>query len=92
MRPEHFVDDAYLYHLIALGLGASALMAIITNDISSWSKILWTSGRAVNYQKSFYAMIIWKFKAKNGTLYLAKEQDKTHTVKQKYVTTASKTL
>jgi hypothetical protein len=103
---DMFVDDAYLYHLIALGLGASALMAIITHDISSWSKILWTSGGAVNYQKSFYSMLIWKFNA-NGTAYLAKEQDlppntvnipnpskpeETHTVKRKCVTAASKTL
>jgi hypothetical protein len=60
----------------------------------------------VNYEKSFYSMLIWKFKA-NGTAYLAKEQDlppntveipnpsktdETQTIKRKCVTIASKTL
>eukprot|EP00978_Attheya_sp_CCMP212_P003960 scaffold8428_cov65-Attheya_sp.AAC.1 len=71
---DMFVDDSYLYHGILLGLSAIALMAVITHDVSKWSKCLWTSGGAINYQKSFYSMLIWKFRA-DGTHYPAKNPE-----------------
>eukprot|EP00978_Attheya_sp_CCMP212_P031049 scaffold116018_cov47-Attheya_sp.AAC.1 len=81
-------------------------MAVITHDVSRWSKCLWTSGGAINYQKSFYSMLIWKFRA-DGTFYPAKntelppntvqvpnlaDPEKPQTVKRKCVSEASKTL
>eukprot|EP00978_Attheya_sp_CCMP212_P002149 scaffold4436_cov35-Attheya_sp.AAC.1 len=101
-----FVDDSYLYNGILLGLSAIALMAVIIHDVSRWSKCIWTSGGAINYQKSFYSMLIWKFRA-DGTHYLAKntelppntvqvpnlaDPEKPQTVKRKCVSEASKTL
>eukprot|EP00978_Attheya_sp_CCMP212_P039558 scaffold206895_cov35-Attheya_sp.AAC.1 len=49
-------------------------MAVITHDVSRWSKCLWMSGRAINYQKSFYSMLIWKFRD-DGTHYPAKNTE-----------------
>jgi hypothetical protein len=81
-------------------------MTIITHDISSWAKKLWTSGGAVNYTKTFYTMLIWRFKD-NGTPYLTKatdlptnsveitnpgEPETSRLVKRKCVTHAEKTL
>jgi hypothetical protein len=36
-------------------------MQMIKHDTSRWSKILWTSGGAINGIKSFYSMLIWTF-------------------------------
>jgi hypothetical protein len=103
---DMFVDDSYLYHGVLMGLSAIVLMAVITQDVSRWSKCLWTSGGAINYQKSFYSMLIWKFHA-DGRHYPAKNTelppntvqvpnlanpDKPQTVKRKCVSVASKTL
>eukprot|EP00978_Attheya_sp_CCMP212_P024031 scaffold74841_cov31-Attheya_sp.AAC.1 len=60
---DMFVDDSYLFHSLARWIGAIALMALIAHDISKWSKLLWTSGGAINFTKSFYTMVIWTFTA-----------------------------
>jgi hypothetical protein len=101
-----FVDDAYLFHGTLKNIHAIALMSMIVHDIARWSKLLWTSGVAINCTKSFYSMVIWKFN-NNGLTYIAKENElprnsvkisnpsdprKQHTIKRKCVTVASKTL
>jgi hypothetical protein len=75
-------------------------------DISRWAKLLWTSGGAINFDKTSYSMLIWRFKD-NGIAELTPEKDlprnsvkisnptkpsETHTIKRKCVTTSIKTL
>jgi hypothetical protein len=103
---DSFVDDAYLFHGILKTISAIALMQMIKHDISRWSKILWTSGGAINGIKSFYSMLIWTFDD-NGIAQLAKNDQlpkntvnipnlsnpkETYTIKRKCVLEASKTL
>eukprot|EP00978_Attheya_sp_CCMP212_P006432 scaffold14672_cov61-Attheya_sp.AAC.5 len=103
---DMFVDDSYLFHGILKNICAIALMLMITQDIARWSKLLWTSGGAVNCTKSFYSMIIWKFED-NGIAKICtnkelprnsvklinpSDQTEQHTIKRKCVTEASKTL
>ena len=103
---DSFVDDAYLFHGILRTTSAIALMGMITHDIKRWTKILWTSGGAINSIKSFYSMLIWKFED-NGIATLCKNEElpansvkipnpskptETYTIKRKCVTEASKTL
>eukprot|EP00978_Attheya_sp_CCMP212_P027320 scaffold91518_cov33-Attheya_sp.AAC.5 len=101
-----FVDDSYLFHGILKNISAITLMLMITHDIARWSKLLWTSGGAINCTKSFYSMIIWRFED-NGiakictneelprnSVHLINPSDPTeqHTIKRKCITEASKTL
>jgi hypothetical protein len=101
-----FVDDSYLFHALLRFLGAIALMALIAHDISKWSKLLWTSGGAINFTKSFYTMVIWTFTA-DGIAKITLNDDlpantvsinnpskptERQPIKRKCVTTASKTL
>jgi hypothetical protein len=75
-------------------------------DISRWAKLLWTSGGAINFDKTSYSMLIWRFKD-NGIAKLTPEKDlprnsgkisnptktsENHTIKRKCVTTSIKTL
>ena len=103
---DMFVDDSYLYHALAFLIGAMALMKLINHDVSLWSKLLWTSGGAINFGKSFYSMLIWKFKPtgqaypmKNAdlppnTVYVENPSDPTEEleIERKCVTKATKTL
>ena len=103
---DMFVDDSYLYHGIMKIIGAILLMAAIQQEIALWSKLLWVSGGAINYTKTFYTMMIWKFKP-TGQAYLCKNEElppntvtltnpsdplDTRVIKRKCVTEAEKTL
>eukprot|EP00978_Attheya_sp_CCMP212_P029771 scaffold106935_cov75-Attheya_sp.AAC.2 len=100
------VDDSYLFHALLGCCGAIALMALISHDISKWCKLLWTSGGAINFTKSFYTMVIWTFAADGiakitlnddlpaNTVTIKKPSNPTEQqpIKRQCVTTASKTL
>lgn len=73
-KADMFVDDSYLYHILGLLLSAALLMAAITHDLSLWAKLLWVSGGAINFQKSFYTILVWRFKP-DGQAYLLKNPD-----------------
>jgi hypothetical protein len=101
-----FVDDSYLFHSILKNIHAINLMGMIGHNISRWAKLLWTSGGAINFDKTSYSMLIWKFKD-NGIAELTLEKElprnsvnisnptkpsKSHTIKRKCITTSIKTL
>eukprot|EP00978_Attheya_sp_CCMP212_P029648 scaffold106016_cov33-Attheya_sp.AAC.1 len=101
-----FVDDSYLFHSLARWIGAIALMTLIVHDISKWTKLLWTSGGAINFTKSFYTMVIWTFTAdgiakitlnddlptNTVTINTPSKPNERQSIKRKCVMTASKTL
>jgi hypothetical protein len=103
---DMFVDDAYLFHILQMLMGARRLMQNISHDIALWAKLLWASGGAINFQKSFYSILIWKF-TPDGHAYLLKntelpsntvqvpnpgDETKHRTIKRVCVSEASKTL
>jgi hypothetical protein len=71
---DMFVDDAYLFHILRMLMGATVLMQRISHDLSLWAKLLWVSGGAINFEKSFYSILIWKF-TPEGHAYLLKNEE-----------------
>eukprot|EP00978_Attheya_sp_CCMP212_P048770 scaffold572131_cov126-Attheya_sp.AAC.1 len=50
------------------------VMYLVMSDLAMWAKLMWVSGAAISFQKSFYIMLIWDFKP-NGEATLCENKD-----------------
>ena len=57
---DMFVDDAYLFHVLAALTSAMAIMVMVQHDLLLWAKLLWVTGGAINFaqNKTFYSVLI----------------------------------